>query len=105
MLLELCSDKSLQDVLKKRQRLLEIEVQCYVKQICRAVLHIHDKKVIHRDLKLSNILVKEIEVEGEKGLQMKITDFGLATKIEHFGELKQEFCGTPNYMAPEIVRK
>jgi len=36
-------------------------------------------------------------------LELKITDFGLATKIENYGEKKKEFCGTPNYMAPEII--
>lgn len=41
MLLEVCSDKSLHDVLKKRRRLLEIEVKCYTMQIIKAVRHIH----------------------------------------------------------------
>jgi polo-like kinase 1 len=108
MLLEVCSDKSLHDVLKKRKRLLEIEVKCYTMQIIKAVRHIHLKKVIHRDLKLGNILIIKKDLKGskhmdEEGLQLKISDFGLATTIDYFGERKTDMCGTPNYMAPELV--
>ena len=34
---------------------------------------------------------------------MKVSDFGLATKLNYFGEKKTDMCGTPNYMAPELV--
>tara|TARA_B110000285_G_C14701018_1_gene413437 strand:+ start:85 stop:396 length:312 start_codon:yes stop_codon:yes gene_type:complete len=64
--------------------------------------------VIHRDLKLGNILIFKKDLKGskhidEEGLQLKISDFGLAATIDYFGERKTDMCGTPNYMAPELV--
>ena len=58
--------------------------------------HIHDQKIIHRDLKLGNIFV-----DGK--LNVKIGDFGLATKLEFNRECKRTVCGTPNYIAPEVL--
>jgi polo-like kinase 1 len=56
----------------------------------------HENKVIHRDLKLGNLFLGQ-------NLAIKIGDFGLATRIEHDGERKHTVCGTPNYIAPEIL--
>ena len=56
----------------------------------------HFNKVIHRDLKLGNLFLNE-------QMEIKIGDFGLATRIEYEGEKKRTICGTPNYIAPEIL--
>jgi serine/threonine protein kinase len=56
---------------------------------------LHHKGIIHRDLKLENILV------DEKGY-LKIIDYGLA-KILQGDELAMSYCGTPEYLAPEMV--
>ncbi|KAE9410055.1 kinase-like protein [Gymnopus androsaceus JB14] len=53
-------------------------------------------KVIHRDLKLGNIFL-----DGK--MNVKIGDFGLAALIENPGERKKTICGTPNYIAPEVL--
>ena len=53
-------------------------------------------KVIHRDLKLGNLFLSE-------KMEIKLGDFGLATRIEFDGEKKKTICGTPNYIAPEIL--
>lgn len=58
--------------------------------------------VIHRDLKLDNILINKVS-EGE--YDVKIADLGLAVKLPPFGQNLQELCGTPRYIAPEILRK
>ena len=60
-----------------------------------AVGELHKKGIMHRDLKLENILV------DEKGY-IKIIDYGLA-KILNGDELAQSYCGTPEYLAPEMV--
>jgi len=57
---------------------------------------LHSQKVIHRDLKLGNLFLGE-------HLVIKIGDFGLATKIDYVEEKKKTICGTPNYIAPEIL--
>ena len=57
--------------------------------------HIHCRSVVHRDIKLDNILL-----DFEKGV--KICDFGVS-KIIKKGEFIKEQCGTPAYLAPEII--
>lgn len=56
----------------------------------------HQHRVIHRDLKLGNLFLSE-------KMEIKLGDFGLATKLEYEGERKRTICGTPNYIAPEIL--
>lgn len=56
----------------------------------------HKHRVIHRDLKLGNLFLSD-------KMEIKLGDFGLATKLEYDGEKKRTICGTPNYIAPEIL--
>lgn len=63
-----------------------------------ALLHIHERRVMHRDVKPDNILLG-----GEKGNVVKLCDFGLASAVP-VGELLQEIVGTPPYMSPEMLR-
>ena len=96
ILIELCHNQTLNDLLKRRKRLSELEVQYYVLQIVNALKYLHNLKIIHRDLKLANLFLSE-------KMQLKLGDFGLATKLEFEGERKRSLCGTPNYIAPEIL--
>ncbi len=63
-----------------------------------ACQYLHAKKVIHRDLKLGNLFLDD-------EMQVKIGDFGLATTLDYDGERKKTLCGTPNYIAPEMLGK
>lgn len=96
ILLEMCQNQSLNELLKRRKRLTEIEVQCYLMQIIKALKYLHSHRVIHRDLKLGNLFLTD-------KMEIKVGDFGLATKLEFDGERKRTVCGTPNYIAPEIL--
>jgi len=96
ILLEICTNQTLNELLKRRKRLTELEVQCYLSQIINALKHLHNNKVIHRDLKLGNLFLSD-------KMEVKVGDFGLATKLEFDGEKKRTICGTPNYIAPEIL--
>ena len=58
----------------------------------------HKNKIIHRDLKLANLFLND-------KMEIKLGDFGLATRIEKEGEKKFTFCGTTNYISPEIIEK
>ncbi|ESN90198.1 hypothetical protein HELRODRAFT_120145, partial [Helobdella robusta] len=98
MVLEMCSRKSLVHVLKRRKSLTEPEVRYYMHHLTNGVKYIHNQKIIHRDLKLGNMLLNS-------SMHLKIADFGLATKIEFEGEKKMTVCGTPNYIAPEVLQK
>ena len=55
-----------------------------------------EHRIIHRDLKLGNLFLSD-------QMEIKIGDFGLATKIEYKGQRRRTVCGTPNYIAPEII--
>ena len=96
ILLELCNSGTLNDKLKRRRRLAELEVQCYLLQLLSVLRYLRSLRVLHRDIKLSNLFINE-------DMELKLGDFGLACKIEFEGERKRTMCGTPNYIAPEIL--
>ena len=98
ILLEMCANNTLRDLIKKRKYLTELEVQCYMVQLIKALKYIHSQKVIHRDIKLSNIFLTD-------KMELKIGDFGLAVKLSYQRERRNSSCGTINYMAPEIINK
>ena len=96
ILLELCYNQTLHELIKRRKKLTELEAQYYVFYIVKTLKYLHNLKIIHRDLKLANIFLTE-------NMQIKLGDFGLATQLEFDGERKRSLCGTPNYIAPEIL--
>lgn len=67
---------------KRRKALTEPEVRYFMQQIVLGVNYLHQHRIIHRDLKLGNLLLNE-------NLDVKIADFGLAAKIEYDGERKK----------------
>jgi len=92
--------------LKEGGILNQNENRALVKQLSSAIKYLHQNSIAHRDLKMENILVKT-EVDSFKS---KITDFGLAEKqsvgtLSGKREFLEQFCGTPVYMAPEILQK
>lgn len=60
-------------------------------------MFLRSKRIIHRDLKLGNILLGQ-------NMEIKLCDFGLAVQLESFDERRMTVCGTPNYIAPEVLR-
>ncbi|XP_062199332.1 CBL-interacting protein kinase 16-like [Phragmites australis] len=83
-----------------RGRLTEDHARRYFQQLVAAVGFCHSRGVAHRDLKPENLLLDE---EG----RLKVTDFGLAAlpeQLRHDGLLHTQ-CGTPAYVAPEVLRK
>ncbi|XP_075948061.1 serine/threonine-protein kinase PLK1 [Anarhichas minor] len=98
VVLEICRRRSLLELHKRRKAVTEPEARYYMTQLLHGVQYLHSNKVIHRDLKLGNIFLND-------EMEVKIGDFGLATKIEFDGERKKTLCGTPNYIAPEVLCK
>ncbi len=96
ILLELCQNQSMNELLKRRKRLTEPEVKYYLSQLLMSVQYMHGLNVIHRDLKLGNLFL-------DKQLRVKVGDFGLATKLSTSDEKRKTICGTPNYIAPEVI--
>ena len=66
-------------------------------QIIKGIIYLHSKNICHRDIKLENILVMKNDV-------IKIIDFGFAVKCNK-DSYQKLYCGTPSYMAPEILNK
>jgi len=98
IVLELCRKRSLMELHKRRKAITEPETRYFLHQILLGCLYLHDNKIIHRDLKLGNVFLNDL-------MEVKIGDFGLATKVDFDGERKRTLCGTPNYIAPEVLGK
>ena len=96
MLLELCQNQSLEELQRRRETLTELEVQCYMIQLIKGLQYLRSHKIIHRDLKLGNLFLTD-------KMELKLGDFGLATKLDFDGETKRSILGTPTYMAPEAI--
>lgn len=99
LVLEYVPGCSLHGYLKRRpnRRLEDNEAKRIFKQILQGIEYCHSNNVTHRDLKLENILLDEKN-------NVKIIDFGFSTCFPHEKKVKV-FCGTPTYMAPEIVSR
>lgn len=84
-------------MIKRRNRFTEPEAAFFMWQLLQAVIYMHDQNVIHRDLKLGNLFL-------DKDLNIKVGDLGLATRLEDKDEKRKTICGTPNYIAPEVIQ-
>ncbi|KAL4400749.1 Cell cycle serine/threonine-protein kinase Cdc5/Msd2 [Malassezia pachydermatis] len=80
----------------RRGPYLESEARYFMVQILAGIQHMHNNSIIHRDLKLGNLML-------DKDMRVKIGDFGLAALLKYPEERKKTVCGTPNYIAPEIL--
>uniref|UniRef100_A0AAY4C6V5 Serine/threonine-protein kinase PLK n=1 Tax=Denticeps clupeoides TaxID=299321 RepID=A0AAY4C6V5_9TELE len=98
VVLEICRRRSLLELHKRRKAVTEPEARYFMRQTILGCMYLHNNRVIHRDLKLGNLFLSD-------DMEVKIGDFGLATKIEFDGERKKTLCGTPNYIAPEVLCK
>lgn len=108
VVLELCPNGSIQDMVRARKGISLPEIRRFVVQLCGAIKYMHTRNVIHRDLKMGNLFL-------DHGLNIKIGDFGLAAILVSPGEYEGSYtkalsrrttlCGTPNYIAPEILDK
>ena len=83
-------------IYESKKRFDEETVRFYGAQLAIAIGYLHSKGIAHRDLKLENILV---DTDG----YLKIIDYGLAKMLKDDDE-SQSFCGTPEYLAPEMVK-
>ncbi|XP_077369638.1 NUAK family SNF1-like kinase 1 [Festucalex cinctus] len=95
IVMEYASKGELYDYILDKGRLTETEARSIFRQITSAVHYCHKNGVVHRDLKLENILL-------DQDLNVKLADFGLSNQYQR-GTLLQTFCGSPLYAAPEIV--
>ncbi|PWN53693.1 Pkinase-domain-containing protein [Violaceomyces palustris] len=95
MVSELCAGGELYDYLVERGTLPEAEGRRIFGQLCLAVAYIHGKGIVHRDLKLENVLLDE-------RCNVKLGDFGFTREFEG-KKLMETYCGTTGYAAPEML--
>ncbi|XP_063049184.1 serine/threonine-protein kinase Nek5-like [Engraulis encrasicolus] len=89
------------DLMKKIQMqrgklFTEDKILFWFVQICLGLKHIHDRKILHRDIKAQNIFL----AQGD--LKVKLGDFGIAKRLNNTLELARSCVGTPYYLSPEI---
>ncbi|EPQ55692.1 Pkinase-domain-containing protein [Gloeophyllum trabeum ATCC 11539] len=97
IILEYASGGELFDHILAHRYLKEKDACKLFSQLISGVWYIHQKKIVHRDLKLENLLL-------DRNRNVIITDFGFANRFEHRADdLMQTSCGSPCYAAPELV--
>lgn len=95
--MEVCGGGDLLTYVRRRRKLKEDYAKFIFRQIIQGIHYVHSKGVLHRDIKLDNILLTS---EGD----VKICDFGVSKIVQNSKQLQTEQCGTPAYIAPEVFR-
>ena len=96
--LDFCSGGELFFLLRKIKRMNEQQAAFYFAEICLGMFYLHKKRIIYRDIKPENIL---LDCEGH----IRIADFGLSKPNMNELDVAYSFCGSPEYMAPEMLLK
>ncbi|CAI6341677.1 unnamed protein product [Periconia digitata] len=96
LVLELAAEGELFNAIVLKQKLTETEARKIFIQLFQGVKYLHERNIVHRDIKPENILLTD------KELHVKLADFGLA-KIIGEESFTTTLCGTPSYVAPEIL--
>ena len=102
---EYCKKGELFEYINNKYSERQLAVLFY--QVFSGLCYLHEKKILHRDLKLENLMISEIEKDintGEEYFWMKIIDFGTA-KIFERKKKEKEIIGSSYYIAPEVLKK
>lgn len=110
VVMELIPDGNLLDFIngltRKNIPFLEKDAANLTNQIIMALSYMHGKQIIHRDLKLENLMIQKVKLPGTKEIEVvvKITDFGFACQLDPTKAEKLSL-GSPMYTAPEVIKQ
>uniref|UniRef100_A0A803TIZ6 non-specific serine/threonine protein kinase n=1 Tax=Anolis carolinensis TaxID=28377 RepID=A0A803TIZ6_ANOCA len=98
LVMEFCGAGSVTDLIKntKGNTLKEEWIAYICREILRGLSHLHQHKVIHRDIKGQNVLLTE-------NAEVKLVDFGVSAQLDRTVGRRNTFIGTPYWMAPEVI--
>ncbi|CAM9176610.1 unnamed protein product, partial [Hapterophycus canaliculatus] len=99
LVMEYADGGNLCSYVKRRKRLDEGEAQRIFQELLEGVEYMHGVDIVHRDIKLENVLLG-----GNGRTNAKLVDFGFSAHVKN-RRLLHVFCGTPSYMAPEIIKR
>lgn len=110
LILELANGGSIRNKMKlQSEPLKEEEVALYVYQIADALSYLHQFNIIHRDLKPDNILIHYSDEHTDNKIYqygiIKLADFGFSCQLKNKRQKRSTFCGTVDYMPPEIINQ
>ncbi|KAJ3367079.1 hypothetical protein GGF32_000141 [Allomyces javanicus] len=100
LVMTLCTGGELFDVIVQRGYLAESEAALIVHQVTEALKYLHSIGIVHRDIKPDNLLIKDKDAPK---MQVMVTDFGLSRTLDYEGQILLTACGTPGYLAPEVL--
>jgi len=99
LVMELVSGGELFDRIVEKGSYTEKDASILIKKVVDAVSYLHGKGIVHRDLKPENLLYNDAD-----GREIKIADFGLAKIAGDSSPMMSTTCGTPGYVAPEVLK-
>ncbi|KAK6637873.1 hypothetical protein RUM44_008295 [Polyplax serrata] len=105
LVMEYCNGGDLADYLNAKGTLSEDTIRLFLCQLAGAMKALHEKGVVHRDLKPQNILLshnRKSNPPHPQDIKLKIADFGFARFLQD-GVMAATLCGSPMYMAPEVI--
>ena len=100
LILEYCAGGNLSEFIRKRGRVSEAVAKHFMTQLANGLSAMRLQSLVHRDLKPDNLLLSERTAKAT----LKIADFGFARYIQPHGGMADTVCGSPLYMAPEILK-
>nr|XP_054774808.1 serine/threonine-protein kinase 33-like [Lytechinus pictus] len=103
LVMEICDKGELNKLFTHEGVFSEAHTRTIIQRLTSAVAYLHKNDIVHRDIKLENILLSKNPEEQTDRLNIKLTDFGLSVVKGGVGSDIQNMCGTPMYMAPEVI--
>lgn len=99
--MEKCDGGELFTKIVKNKKFTEADASALARQMLSAIHYVHSLQIVHRDIKAENFLFKQKEDPSP----LLLIDFGMATRLVDNDKILTQLCGSPHYVAPELIRR